>query len=328
MLSILNLLRARPEPVEGCLRALYLKRSKMTHSKIAIIGAGIVGSTTAYALLLKKITAEIILVDINETRCHGEILDLSDAMFFNGTSQVRAGTPQDAAQADIIIITAGKPQNPGESRLDLLKTNKAVIADIFANIKPINPQTIIIIVTNPLDPLTMLAQTLSGLPRNQVFGTGTFLDTLRLRGFIAEKTGVAPGSVNAYVIGEHGDSQCVAWSSAEIAGTPISKLPGMKKKDLDLIAQQVKDKAYEIIQCKGSTSFGIAACVAAMCEAIIFDQKIVMPLSTYVPEYKICLSMPAVLGENGIEKVLPIPLSDNEQKKLQNSAQQLHNLFT
>jgi len=299
----------------------------MKHSKIAIIGAGIVGSTTAYALILKKIAAEIMLIDINEMRCHGEILDLSDAMFFNGTSQVRAGNPTDAAQADIIIIAAGKAQNPGESRLDLLKTNKSIISDIFASIKPINPQTIIIMVTNPLDPLTMLAQTLSGLPRNQVFGTGTFLDTLRLRGFIAQKIGVAPSSINAYVIGEHGDAQCVAWSSAEIAGTPITQFPSIEKKDLDLMAQQVKDKAYEIIQCKGSTSFGIAACVAAMCEAIVFDQKIVLPLSTYIPEYDICLSMPAVLGENGIEKILPIPLSDDEQKKLSDSAQQLRDLL-
>lgn len=299
----------------------------MKHSKIAIIGAGVVGSTTAYTLLLKTITAEIILVDIDQTRCHGEILDLSDAMFFNGTSVVRSGTPQDAAQADIIIIAAGKPQKPGETRLELLATNKKVISDIFTSIKPTNPQAIIIMVTNPLDPLTMLAQKLSGLPTHQVFGTGTFLDTLRLRGLIAKKTNVAPSSVNAYVIGEHGDSQCIAWSSADIAGTPITEFPGIEQKDLDLMAQQVKDKVYEIIQCKGSTSFGIAACVTAMCEAIVFNQKIVMPLSTYIEQYKTCFSMPTVLGENGIETILSIPLNDDEQKKLSNSAQQLYNLL-
>lgn len=299
----------------------------MKHSKIAVVGAGIVGSTTAYALLLKKITAEIILVDINETRCHGEILDLSDAIPLNETSQIRTGTPQDAAQADILIITAGKPQNPGESRLDLLKTNKTIITDIFTSIKPINTQAIVIMVTNPLDPLTMLAQQLSGLPCNQVFGTGTFLDSLRLRGIIAEKLNIAPSSVNAYVIGEHGDNQCVAWSSAEIASKPIAQFSGIEKKDLEFMAQQTKDKAYNIIQCKGSTSFGIATCVATICESIIFDQKIVIPLSTYIPEYETCLSMPAVLGENGIEKILPIPLSDDEQKKLENSAQQLRGLI-
>jgi L-lactate dehydrogenase len=299
----------------------------MKHSKIAIIGAGCVGSTTAYTLLLKKITAEIILVDINEARCRGEILDLSDALSFNGTSQIRAGTAQDAAQANIVIIAAGKPQNPGETRLELLKINKSIITDIFTAIKPINPQAIIIMVTNPVDSLTALAQSLSDLPHNQVFGTGTFLDTLRLRGIIAQKTNVSAASVNAYVIGEHGDSQCAAWSSAEIAGTPIAQFPGIKKEDFENLAQQVKNKAYEIIACKGSTSFGIAACVASMCEAIIFDQKIVMPLSTHIPEYNTCLSMPAVLGENGIERLLPIPLNNDEQKKLSDSAQQLRDLL-
>jgi L-lactate dehydrogenase len=298
----------------------------MKHSKIAIIGAGTVGSTIAYTLLLKTITAEVILVDIDETRCHGEILDLSDAMFFNGTSVIRAGTPADAAQADIIIIAAGKPQKPKETRLELLAANKTIITNIFNSIKPLNPQAIFIMVTNPVDPLTMLAQSLSGLPRNQLFGTGTFLDTLRLRGLIAQKTDVSIESINAYVVGEHGDAQCAAWSSADIAGIPIAQFPGIIKEDCTIMAQQTKDKAYDIIACKGSTSFGIAACVAAMCEAIIFDQKIIMPLSTYDEEYKTCLSMPAVLGENGIEKIIAIPLNDDEQKIVADSAQQLHNL--
>ena len=133
--------------------------------------------------------------------------------------------------------------------------------------------------------------------------------------------------MDAYVIGEHGDLQCAAWSSADIAGKPITEFPGIQQKDLNEIAQQVKNKAYEIIQCKGSTSFGIAACVATMCESILFNQKIVMPLSTYVEEYKICFSMPAVLGENGIEKILSIPLNNEEQKKLSNSAEQLYSLL-
>src|SRR5579863_7035237 len=281
----------------------------MKHSKIAIIGAGSVGSTAAYALLLKNIAAEIILIDIDEIRCQGEILDLSDALSFDGTSRIRAGTAQDAAKANIIIIAAGKAQNPDETRQKLFSANKAIISNIFTSIKPINPQAIIIMVTNPVDPLTMLAQSLSGLQRNQVFGTGTFLDTLRLRGLIAQKADVSIESINAYVIGEHGDAQCAAWSSADIAGIPIAQFPGILKEDCTIMAQQTKDKAYDIIACKGSTSFGIAACVAAMCEAIIFDQKIIMPLSTYVEKYKTCLSMPAVLGENGIEKIISIPLN-------------------
>jgi L-lactate dehydrogenase len=299
----------------------------MKHSKIAIIGAGIVGSTTAYALILKKITAEIILVDIDETRCHGEILDLSDAISFNSTSMVRAGTAQDAAKADIIIITAGKAQNPGQTRQELFAANKTIISNIFSTIKPINPDAVIIMVSNPLDCLTLLAQSLSGLPRNQVFGTGTFLDTLRLHEIIAQKLNIAPQSINAYVLGEHGDSQFVAWSSAEIAGIPVAQYPGIEHKNLEQFSQQVKDKAYNIIACKGSTSFGIATCIATICQAIIFNQKIVIPLSVYIQEYKVCLSMPAILGENGIEKILNIPLSENEQQKLLYCAQQLYNLL-
>jgi len=297
----------------------------MKHSKIAIIGAGSVGSTTAYALLLKNIAAEIILVDVNEVRCRGEILDLSDALSFDGTSKIRLGNAQDASQADIIVIAAGKPQGPGEKRLELLKANKPIFEAIFSAIKPINPHAIVIIVTNPLDLMTHYAQSLTDLPRNQVFGTGTFLDTLRLRGIIAEKTGVACESIDAYILGEHGDLQFPAWSSAQIAGIPIAQYPGIQKKDLNDIADAVKNKAYEIISCKGSTYFGIATCVARMCEAIVFDQKLVMPLSTYIPEYTMCLSLPVILGENGIEKILPIPLDSDEQKKLIGSIQQLKN---
>jgi L-lactate dehydrogenase len=298
----------------------------MKHSKIAVIGAGSVGSTTAYALLLKNIAAEVILVDIDETRCHGEILDLSDSLAFDGTSKIRSGTAQDAAQADIIVIAAGKAQKQGETRLDLLAANKRIITDVFTGIKPINPAAIVIMVTNPLDALTTLAQKISGLPHNQVFGTGTFLDTLRLRGIIAEKMSIARQSVHAYVIGEHGDSQLVAWACAEVAGRPIAQYADMQQENLNVIAQQVIDKAYDIIACKGSTHFGIASCVAHICQAIIFDQKLVMPLATYIEEYDTVLSMPCVLGENGIEKILSIPLNDSERKKLETSAQELRKL--
>ncbi len=300
----------------------------MKHSKIAIIGAGSVGSTTAYALLLKNIAAEIILIDINEIRCRGEILDLSDSLAFDGGSKIRSGTVQDAAQADIIIIAAGKAQDPGQTRSDLFVTNKKIITDIFSTLKPLNSAAIIIMVTNPVDHLTALVQSISGLPRNQVFGTGTFLDTLRLRSIIADKIGVAKESVHAYVIGEHGDTQCAAWSCAEIAGTPIAQFSGMDAQNREAIAQQVKDTAYEIIACKGSTHFGIASCVAALCAAIIFDQKLVVPLSTYIPEYDAVFSIPVVLGENGIEKILSIPLNDEERNKLELSAQELKKGFS
>jgi L-lactate dehydrogenase len=276
---------------------------------------------------LRNIAAEIILVDIDEARCHGEILDLSDALTFDGISKIRPGTARDASHADIIIIAAGKPQKSGESRLDLLATNKKIISDIFTLITPISKAAIVIMITNPVDVLTAFAQSISGLPHNQIFGTGTFLDTLRLRGIIAEKTNIAKSSINAYVIGEHGDSQVVAWSTAEIAGTPVAQFPGIQQKDLAGIAQQVKDTAYEIIKCKGSTHFGIAACIATLCQAIIGDQKIIVPVSTYIAEYDAVLSMPAIIGEKGIEKILSIPLNDDEKTKLKNSAEQLKSYY-
>jgi L-lactate dehydrogenase len=299
----------------------------MKHAKIAIIGAGFVGSTTAYALILSNITAEIILVDVNEIRCRGEILDLSDSCAFDSTSKIRLGTSHDVSQADIIIIAAGKPQKPDESRTDLLTANLPIIDAIFAAIKPINKNALIIVVTNPLDLLTLHVQNITGLPRNQIFGTGTFLDTLRLREILAAKINVSAQSVDAYIIGEHGDTQFAAWSAGTIAGNPIIDFPGIQKTDLELIAQEVKNKAYEIISCKGATYYGIASCVARICKAIIFDQKIVLPLSTYNEQFKLCLSMPAVLGENGIETVVPIPLNDEEQKKLDYSASELRKLI-
>jgi L-lactate dehydrogenase len=295
----------------------------MKHSKIAIIGAGLVGSTTAYALLLQNIIAEIILVDINEVRCKGEILDLSDALSLDDTSQIKIGNSRDAANADIIIIAAGQPQKINQSRTELLKANNAIVTLIFEEITPINPEAIIIIITNPVDILTLKVQALSGLPKNQVFGSGTFLDTQRLCTILSHKLSISAKSIDTYILGEHGDSQFVAWSSTKIGGIAILDFPNITKKNLDEIATEVKDKAYEIIACKGATYYGIAACVARICKAIIFDQKLVLPLSTYHEEFKLCLSMPVVLGENGIEKILPISLNTNEQKKLIASAEQL-----
>ncbi len=299
----------------------------MKHSKIAIIGAGAVGSTTAYALMLKNIAAEIILVDIDVERCKGEILDLSDALSFCEVSKIRGGTTQDAAQADIIIIAAGARQEPGQIRTELIKTNKKVIASIFEQIKPINPNAIVIMVTNPVDILTLYAQELSGLPRNQVFGSGTFLDTQRLRGLLANKFNIAEQSIHTYILGEHGDSQFPAWSCSHIAGIPLLDFPQFNKKNLADLAEQTRQKAYEIIACKGATYYGIAACVAEMCEAIIFDQKYVMPLSHFVEQFEVCLSLPVVLGEKGIEHILEIPLNKEEQEKLAHSAEQLRSII-
>ena len=295
----------------------------MKHSKIAIIGAGLVGSTTAYALLLKNIAAEIILVDVNEVRCRGELLDLSDALTFDGTSLIRIGNAHDASQADIIIIAAGKAQKPHESRTDLLQANILIFDAICKEITPINPQAIVIIVTNPVDLMTLHIQEKLNLPRKQIIGSGTFLDSQRLRGLLSRLVNVSQQSINVSILGEHGETQFVAWSTAEIAGTPLLQFPGITQEKLTGIAQEVKDKAQEIISCKGATYYGIAACVAEICKIIMFNQKTAIPVSTYIEEYNICLSVPVVIGESGIENLLPLTLNAQEKQQFINSAKQL-----
>ena len=299
----------------------------MKHSTIAIIGAGRVGTTTAYALMLKDLAGEILLVDIDPTRCKGEILDLSDSLSFSVTSKIREATPKEAAQADIIIITAGIAQKPGQSRRELLAKNKKVMDSIAQSLQPINPKAIILMITNPVDLMTRYMQEKIGLPRNQVFGSGTFLDSQRLHELISKKIGVAEQSIHAYILGEHGDSQLVAWSSALVAGIPILDFPEVSEKDLALIAEQAKKKVYEIIACKGATFYGIASCAASICESIIFDQKRVIPLSCYNKEFETCLSMPTIVGEQGIEKILAISLTDNEKEALKKSANALLNQY-
>lgn len=299
----------------------------MKHSKIAIIGTGLVGSTTAYALILKSIIAEIILIDINENRCQGEFLDLSDSLFFGQTSLIRIGKAQDASNADIIIIAAGMPQNKNQSRTDLYDINLTIIKSILKTIQPIHHNAILIVVTNPLDALTFYIQQNVSLPQKQIFGTGTFLDTQRLRGILAKKYAIAEQSVHAYILGEHGDSQFAVWSSAQIAGTPITQLTDTKISELEEMTKEIRNKAYEIISCKGSTYYGIASCVAIICKAIIFNQKIVMPLSTYIKEFNTCLSVPVVVGENGIEKIMIPSLNKHEQQQLEYSAKQIKKLI-
>lgn len=299
----------------------------MRHAKIAVIGAGAVGSASVYAMMWKNIAAEIILIDLNEKKCRGEILDLSDAIPFSCTSCLRQGTLEEAGQADIIVIAAGARQKPGQPREELLKINWTIISSILKAMQPINKQAIIIMVTNPVDIMAYCAEQLSGLPQKQVFGTGTLLDTQRLRGIISKHVSVAEQSVQAYILGAHGTVQFAAWSCASIAGIPAIQYPGMNTDILEKMVQETTNRVYEIIECKDATYYGIAACVADVCECIIFNQRRALPLSSFVTEFNVSLNLPVILGEKGIENIVPIPLTEHERQELKKSADHLKTLI-
>ncbi|CAN9186014.1 l-lactate dehydrogenase-like protein [Alternaria alternata] len=298
---------------------------------IAILGCGDVGSTLAYTLILQPICSEVILVDLKASLLEAQVRDLNDATYRGGSGvKVRAGTHKDAGQADIVVITAGAKQKTGESRLSLLSRNLHILESIFGAMAPISPHTILLLVANPVDILTYFARRLSGLPENQVLGTGTSLDSARLRGVLAEKAEVAPNSIDAYVLGEHGDSQFIAWSSATIGTTPLAlALPPntLTSEFKSQISSHTRGAAGAIIAAKGCTAYGIGNIAASICKYILFDSRSVRPLSFYQPELGCCLSMPAVVGRKGIIKAMPIQLDEEERAQLDACAKGLRGVI-
>lgn len=291
--------------------------------KIAIIGAGAVGATIAYTLMLKNLAAEIMLIDVNEAKEEGEVMDIDDILSYVETGAIKGADFKDAADADIIVLTAGAAQKQGETRLDLVNKNKAICESIFKSIGKMKSTTIIIVVANPVDIITYLVQNISGLDSSHVFGSGTSLDTARLRTEIGKALGVSAKNVDGYVLGEHGDSEFDAFSTVSVGGISIKdlKLPKAKLKEIE---EKVKNAAYEIINRKGATFYGIAMTVADIVEAILFNQHKILPLSVYLDGWNgingVCLSVPAVLGRQGVEKIWPVKLSGSEKRRLQKSA--------
>lgn len=289
-------------------------------SKVAIIGAGNVGASTAYALTNKNVAAEIHLIDINDPKEKGEVMDIADGICFTETGCVQSSDFKDARDADIIIITAGAAQRDGDTRLALLAKNAHILKSILNSIGKINKDAIILIISNPVDVLTYLAQKWTKLPKSQVFGTGTALDSARLKTKLAAELKVSAQSVHGYVLGEHGDSEFVAWSSVHVGGAePV--LSAAKKKRIE---KEVCNEAYEIIKRKGSTHFGIASATAEIVEAILHDQHKILPVSTRLKKWNgisdVCMGVPAVIGRAGVEKVWPLKLTTDEKKSLKASA--------
>ncbi len=291
--------------------------------KIAVIGAGAVGSTVAYTLMAKNLGGEIILIDINKEKVEGEVLDINDGISFSEIENIKVGSFKDVSSADIIVLTAGVAQKTGETRLNLVTKNKEIVDSIFKEIGPIQSSAIIIVVSNPVDIITYLVQEISGLPKNQVFGTGMGLDSARLRSKLAKHFAIDSKQIEGFTIGEHGDSEFVAWSTVSIGGKMVEDM--LEPEEMNDIEETVKKEAYEIINRKGATYYGIAMVVADIIEAIFFDQNKIIPISHRLNNWNgvsdICLGAPAVLGKNGIVKTWAIELTSEEKEKLKKSAE-------
>lgn len=301
----------------------------MDSRKVAVIGCGFVGSSSAFALMQAGLFSEIVLVDLDRKRAEGEAMDISHGSLFSSSVRVYAGDYEDVADAAVVVVTAGAAQKPGETRLDLVNKNSKIVKSVVEELNRVDFQGIMLIVSNPVDILTKVAQEVSNLPANRVLGSGTTLDTARLRRKLGEHLSVDSRSVHAFIIGEHGDSEIAAWSSANVSGVPLSTMCEMRghfdhNKNTQTIAEQVKNSAYEIIERKHATYYGIAMVVKRLCQAIVLDEKSIFPVSIQMSgEYgleNVVLSMPAIVGENGVECSIPISLDENEVSKLHESA--------
>lgn len=311
--------------------------TEINSRKIAIIGCGFVGSACAFALMQSGLFSEMVLIDSNEERAEGEALDISHGLPFSKPMQIYSGTYDDITDAGIIAITAGAGQKPGESRLELVHKNVEIFKSIIPEISKRNYKGILLIVSNPVDIMTYTALKLSGLPSNQVFGSGTVLDTARLKYLLGEHLGVDARSVHAFILGEHGDSEIAAFSSANVSGIELKKFCDFACKTdkhdeaMKEIAEDVKLSAYEIIKKKGATYYGIAMSVRRICEAIILDQKSILPISCLQNGKNgienVVLSMPMIVGKHGAERSVEISLSEEERRAIKSSADMLKGII-
>jgi L-lactate dehydrogenase len=291
-----------------------------------------VGASAAYALMISGLASEIVLVDVNARRAEGEAMDLMHGAAFVRPVTVRAGGYADCAGARIVVITAGAAQKPGETRLDLVRKNTGIFRDMIPQIAQAAPQAILLIVANPVDILTHAAYHFSGFPAGRVVGSGTMLDTARLRALVGQRLSIDPRSVHGYVVGEHGDSEVVLWSRASVAGLPIGEFCAQRGTACDSemqeeIAAQVLRAAYEIIERKGATYYGIGLGIRNIVEAMLRDQNTVLTVSTLMTGQlgvtDICLSLPCVVDRGGVEGVLVPAMSEAEHAAYLRSAQVL-----
>lgn len=309
----------------------------LTNRKVVIIGDGAVGSTLAYTLLLQDTVNDIVIIDLNKKKVEGDVLDMIHGMSFLNPKKVKAGDYSDIKDAHIVVITAGVAQKEGESRIDLLNRNLKVFDAIIASMKPYLSKTaIVMVVTNPVDILSYYVYKKLGIPSNRVIGSGTVLDTSRLKSFISEDTGIDPRNVHTFVVGEHGDSEVALFSSTSIAGLPLKdfcsncrrcECKGLSK--FNNLLSQVKNAAYEIIDKKGATNYAVALAVAKIISSIVSDTHSILTVSAYVKDYfdgkieDVYLSLPCEVGSSGVIRIINTPFNEEEKEALINSSSTL-----
>ena len=300
--------------------------------KAAVIGCGNVGASIAFRFLQQGLFSQLVLVDVNREKAEGEAMDLSDGLPYAGAMTITAGGYDDLTDCALIVITAGANQKPGETRLDLIGKNIAILKGVIGEITARDFQGVLLVVANPVDVLTYAAWRLSGYPKNRVIGSGTVLDTARFKQLLGERLGVDSRNVHAFIVGEHGDSELAVWSGANVSGVDLEQFCRLRgdpldRGEMDRIYHGVRDSAYEIIRRKGATCYGIAMAVGRIAQCILRDERAVLPVSAVLEgQYGLeglCLSVPAVVGRQGLEEVLEIPLSPRERAALEASAGQL-----
>jgi L-lactate dehydrogenase len=303
---------------------------------VAVVGAGNVGATFAYALVLNGLVGEIVLIDIDRRRAEGEAMDISHAVPLANPVRVWAGNYSDCAGADVVVVTAGAAQRPGETRLDLARRNADIFADVIPSITAHNDTGVLLIATNPVDVLSYAAWKLSGFSSGRVIGSGTVLDTARFRYLLSDHLQIDARNVHAYVVGEHGDSEVPIWSLANVGGMRLDEYCRRVHCDVgadvrERISHQVRDAAYEVIERKGATCYAVGVALVRIVEAVLRDQHTLLSVSNLVPGAygieDVYLSLPAVVGREGVERVVELALDDDEIAALEESADVLHGVL-
>ncbi|RLL44918.1 L-lactate dehydrogenase [Oceanobacillus piezotolerans] len=305
-------------------------------SRVALIGTGFVGSSYAFALMNQGVANELIMIDINEEKAKGDVLDLNHGKAFAPSpTNIHFGTYADCKNVDLVVICAGANQKPGETRLDLVEKNLQIFKSIVTEVMDSGFNGIFLVATNPVDILTYATWKFSGLPKERVIGSGTILDTARFRYSLGEYFQIAPTNVHAYIIGEHGDSELPVYSSASLGATPIKNIINRsdeyKLEDLDVIFTNVRDAAYKIIESKGATYYGIAMGLVRITKAILTNENSILTISAHLSgkygEDDVYIGVPAVINRNGIREIVELELDEREKELFQNSVDVLKNIL-